>query len=41
VVKEKRLVGRSPEGEGRSYAGAFKPVLARRRVVKNGTRAAE
>jgi hypothetical protein len=43
VVKEKRPVGRSPEGEGRSYTGAFlKPVLGRRGVErKRRTEAAE
>ena len=42
-MREKRLVGRSPEGEGRSYAGAFlKPVLGRRGVErKKGMQAAE
>lgn len=43
VVKEKRPVGRSSEGVGRSYTGAFlKPVLARRGVErKRRTEAAE
>ena len=31
VMKAARLVGRSPQGEGRSYTGAFlAPVLARK-----------
>jgi excinuclease ABC subunit A len=43
LVKAARPVGRSPQGEGRSYTGAFlKPVLARRGAErKKGMQAAE
>ena len=44
IVKAARPVGRSPQGEGRSYTGQFlKPVLGRRRAGKRkkGVEAAE